>query len=606
MKRTIFLLCFLAFPTVQAQPSFTINNLFKYAEGEKYFHREDVLDLNVFYKDWSLHTQFEAGNPPEFGKTTYGAHTLRLEYMSDRFSAEVGDIYPLWNHGLSLNLRYERELGYDSGIRGIYLTGYLPKDITVYGVAGQGRFRFSSPLNNDIRTHDWEETNRVLGSGVRFRPWQPLGEISLSGLFIRSKRPYFSLDENFQKTTLYHKVDFQVYEASWLLSMAGWELFLNQAYQVADMKNPWYVTTQYVQPDTIDQSTGQATYVSLSGLVGNLGISVEYKNYAYDLRPPSVYTSTFGEEPMRMPIISRPPIVYRESSATLSSRETHLINYNDELGYQIELNYYNFFGINAIFNYAQSSRHRFYQVQDGYYTIVDSRKMLPARDDAFKPYQQAHSQLERYFLDNSFYLQQTFSQFYAVKEYSSSRTLTRDQSVLHTLNIANITRAFTWLTKIDYTFSNGNSLALYHENQWLKWINDIDQIMDTVAVDTPPVISETKFTRPAYNRFVAFSFRYHKGITVSAIYDYASKTEKGEVFNTNPDDDNFLEAGLRDLGVNLRNKWFGIEITADVFRNNQITFFYGSEQGGLRCANGVCRQVAPFEDGFKLTIQSFY
>jgi len=606
MKRTIFFLCFLVIPTVQAQPSFTINNLFKYAEGEDYLHREDVLDLNVFYKDWSLHTQFEAGNPPEFGKTTYGAHTLRLEYMSAHLSAEVGDIYPLWNHGLSLNLRYERELGYDSGIRGIYATGYLPKDIIVFGVVGQGTFRFSSPLNNDIRTHDWGESNRVAGSGVRFQPWQPLGEISLSGLFIQSQRPYFALYENFQIATLYHDVDFQVYEAGWQLSAAGWELFLNHAYQIADMKNPWYVSTQYVQPDTVDHSTGRATYVSLSGLVGNLGLSMEYKNYAYDLRPPSVYTSTFGEEPMRMPDISRPPIVYRESSATLSSRQTHLINYNDELGYQIELNYYDIFGINTVFNYAQSSRHRFYQVQDGYFTIVESRTMLPASDDAYAPYQQAHLQLERYFLDNTLYLEQAFNKFSAVNEYSSTRTLTSDQSVQQTLNIANITRAFTWLTKLDYTFGNGNSVALYHENQWLDWINNIDRIIDTLAVHNPPVNLGTKLVRPAYNRFVALSFRYHKGITVSAIYDYASRTEKGDVFNTNPDDDNFLESGLRDLGVNLRNKWFGIEITADVFKNNQVTFFYGSEQGGLRCANGVCRQVAPFEDGFKLTIQSFY
>lgn len=602
--RFVILFLLIGVPLLHAQPSFTVNNLVKYAEGENYLHREDVLDLNVFYKSWTFSTQLEAGNPPEFGKTTYGLHSIRVDYNTADLSIEIGDIYPLWNHGLTLNLRYERDLGYDSGIRGISATRYLPNDITLFGVAGTGKFRFSSPHYTDVRRHNWHETNTLGGAGLRI-PFQSFGEFSLSGLYVQSDRPHFQFDENFQQETTYRYVNTQLYEAGWLLPVGEWELLLNHARQFTSLEDPWDIQVLYVPRDTITASRGHATYLSASGLIGELGITVDYKNYAYDIRQPPVYTDPLGNHPTRMSSVSRPPIVYRESSATLTSRQVHLLNYNDEIGYQVEFNYYDLYGFNLLVNYSQASRHRYYVIDLKEYNIKDSRSFFPSDDPGYFPYSQAHLQTEKYLFDNRLFIKQSVNKFYKVNEYSKRISLKLDETVRTTLRNVFETEAVTLLSQIDYTFANGNSVALYHENQWINWINTVERYVDTLAVDEELVDLGKQF-RPAYNRFVALSFSHNTGVTVSAIYDYASATEEGGEFNTDPSKDNPIEAGLRDLGVDLRNKWIGIEITADILSNHQLTFVYGSEKGGLRCANGVCRQVAPFEDGFKLTIQSYY
>ena len=36
---------------------------------------------------------------------------------------------------------------------------------------------------------------------------------------------------------------------------------------------------------------------------------------------------------------------------------------------------------------------------------------------------------------------------------------------------------------------------------------------------------------------------------------------------------------------------------------HRATLFYGRERGGLKCSNGVCRQVQAFE-GFRLTLET--
>jgi len=34
--------------------------------------------------------------------------------------------------------------------------------------------------------------------------------------------------------------------------------------------------------------------------------------------------------------------------------------------------------------------------------------------------------------------------------------------------------------------------------------------------------------------------------------------------------------------------------------------FYGSQKGGLVCANGICAEQPGFEDGFKVTLRSIF
>ncbi len=52
---------------------------------------------------------------------------------------------------------------------------------------------------------------------------------------------------------------------------------------------------------------------------------------------------------------------------------------------------------------------------------------------------------------------------------------------------------------------------------------------------------------------------------------------------------------------NQEDPWYGIDYTYNFKNASQLSIFYGSQRGGLVCANGSCVMQPDFEDGFKLT-----
>ena len=54
------------------------------------------------------------------------------------------------------------------------------------------------------------------------------------------------------------------------------------------------------------------------------------------------------------------------------------------------------------------------------------------------------------------------------------------------------------------------------------------------------------------------------------------------------------------------NKWSGIDISYNIDSTTQFSFFYGSQKGGLVCANGVCAVQPGFDNGIKLTFRRLF
>ena len=52
--------------------------------------------------------------------------------------------------------------------------------------------------------------------------------------------------------------------------------------------------------------------------------------------------------------------------------------------------------------------------------------------------------------------------------------------------------------------------------------------------------------------------------------------------------------------INNQN-WYAVDYTINLPNSAQISLFYGSQKGGLICANGSCVIQPDFEDGFKAT-----
>lgn len=585
---------------LRGKPSFSVNNLLKYGEGEHYIYRENLLDVNMFYGDWSAYTQIELSNPPEFGRDFTGINQISLEYRSRLLEIRLGDVYPLWNRGLMLNLRYERDLGYDSGIRGGEIRFFPSEWLTIMSIAGHQRFRFSSPRHNDFRTHNWEEISTAAGAGISVTQLPLNSNFSLAVLGTQSDRPYDYLNrETLAVETDTYPVDSRFAEGYLRVTPGRWEFIVNRVESWMNLQEPWEVSVSYLPGDTLNSGRGNATYLGVNGVLGGLGISLEYKNYAYDIRPPGIWQDTFGERPTRMTPFQRPPIVYREHEATLVSRQQHQVSFNDELGWQIELNYSGIPGTYLSGNFAMASRHFSYAIRNNRYHQIRTAGIFPGTTKGFYPFNQVHLQGEQYLFDNALYLKQSLDRQYEVEEYSLRESLT-DEGVRESYHKNSISKeVYTSLTSVDYTFSGGSSVSLTHENQWLER----DFLVRSRQNDA---INESTKAQSFYYRYITLSYRHRAGVTLSLIYDYASRTEQGEEYNVDPANDNVMESVLRSAGVDLRNKWFGLEATIDLLPHHQLTLFYGSEKGGLRCSNGVCREVPPFEDGFKITLQTVY
>ncbi len=52
------------------------------------------------------------------------------------------------------------------------------------------------------------------------------------------------------------------------------------------------------------------------------------------------------------------------------------------------------------------------------------------------------------------------------------------------------------------------------------------------------------------------------------------------------------------------NQWIGADFSYKLNSRTQISFFYGSQKGGLVCANGICAEQPGFQDGYKITFRS--
>ena len=111
-------------------------------------------------------------------------------------------------------------------------------------------------------------------------------------------------------------------------------------------------------------------------------------------------------------------------------------------------------------------------------------------------------------------------------------------------------------------------------------------------------------TVPYYYRYVALNLSKPSRYSAGFIYDFASGIKTGSPQNTDPANDSWLEEILRNSGVDMTNKWFGVQGSLYLTPATIFNVFYGSLQGGLKCDSGVCVYVPGIEDAFTVTITS--
>jgi len=274
----------------------------------------------------------------------------------------------------------------------------------------------------------------------------------------------------------------------------------------------------------------------------------------------SVYTDFLGAgityehknyyTPYLINTISNLPIVYRETNSVLASRNSISVNFGNEIGHQIEINKTIFENINLMGNLSFAYRHKKEGMAD--LSVLDFLKMSEKSGIYdYYPFRQMYLEVNGWALSERLYYKVGVDYFSALKFLSSGKN----------------TYAFTMPTHWVWKLSNGSSLLSYLEIQ-SKTEKQLNQSDFSVSYETNYM-----------SQYVSFSYNHLGKWILTGFYD-------------------------REIGNDKVHQWPGLDFSFNLNSESQIALFYGSQKGGLVCANGICAEQPGFEDGVKITFRS--
>ncbi|MFA7360465.1 MAG: DUF6029 family protein [Candidatus Kapaibacterium sp.] len=298
-------------------------------------------------------------------------------------------------------------------------------------------------------------------------------------------------------------------------------------------------------------ANGDGFYSSVSYSLPKLGFTLDYKNYRFDLTAPD-YRSL--DRPTRMLPFQNPPTAVKEHATTLLSRYPHVVDFNDEVGAQFDVVYApddkTTFNLNA----AAASRHYNYvDISPGGLTVyqrVDrSNSWMPDFGDEFSPWYEFFLEGERYFSDK-FYGKVAYDYQNSVI-YDNMNPSASEKMKIHTIP-----------TELRYTFIKDYTAKLNFEQQFVN---------SSLHSNDPNFI----------NQLVSLSVSRSPNVSATVSYEWTTSDQE----------------------PTGKKNWLLGEVSYKINPTNSVTVSYGTERGGVKCTNGICRYVRPFE-GFRLTINS--
>jgi len=509
-----------------AQISYNISNTLRYGNGERaigttkgefrYFENLTDIRLSLPYKI-TIGARALYDNPPEIGFVDKGLKRRFIELSSDNYLIRLGNFSELYGRGLALNLFENRSLGYDTwmdGVRGKYSFD----NFNFSAIAGKLNFKDSIEIKR-------KEDYTIFGGGIEYNP---LSNIKLGLAYIYSKALFNVLPKGIEITAN---------TPSFYLSYDSKNISFLFDYSFKDSR----------QLNDNVYSKGRGIYTSISYTQPGIGITLDYKNYAFDERDP--FERNDFTRPSRMLPFQNPPIVLKEHSYTLFTRAIHEVDFNDELGFQLEVfltpSENSFLTMNASF----ASRHSRWELMNGFeFKKMDERKIIPGFSNAYSPYYEMFAELEYEFSDN------TSCKIAAAKR---SKILANEFSpgsndhVIHSTILP-----FQLKKKI-------NSWLSFETDYQIEFVND--------NYNT----SQQKFNNQLFSLIGIFVQDY----TLTFRYEFTTNNYE----------------------VSKKRVWSAVEVGGRVNQNISFVIAYGSERGGQICSNGVCRYIIPF-NGLRLQI----
>lgn len=513
----------------------SVSNLLRYGDGKRIFgslklkqkYFENLTDVRV-----SLPQSITFGfrmlydDPPEVGETFRGISRRYIEYNNNNIYLRAGNSSALFGRGLALNLFEDRGLVYDTWMDGVQLK--YNHDIFNATVLG-GSIDFRDSLI--ITRH---ETYKIRGGNLEVQPFDEM-VFGFSYIYSEGNLPQGAVNSGIPPKNI--KAEIPEFYVS---------LNLNRLSIYLDWSRKW---TNVIEDKT--SSTGWGLYGAVSYLGDGYGVTLDYKNYSFDIRDP--YGRNDLSRPTRMLPIQNPPIVQKEHSYTLLTRALHEVNFNDEVGFQVDAFYSLNDNTTLNLNTSISSIHNSYELNDDGFTFSQIKRasnFLPSFDKEFFPYYELFLEGEHYYdISSAVRLALAFRKYTFFNEFSSDKSSTVTNSFVIPLQVQNV-------------FSEYYSLTFQSEHEWVS--------------------KEFKgMTDKFFNHLITVINSFCSNLTATIRFEYTTSNND----------------------VSGRKNWLSGEIGYRLMQSHVITVSYGNERGGLACSNGVCRYIQPFE-GFRLAILS--
>ena len=586
-----------------------------------YVFREHTLDITAGYGNFSIWSNFEFSSPPRIGPDHLGLRKLRMMWESDYLSVSAGDLYGQFGRGLALNLWESQGIDWDSSLRGIWLTTRPNEKLTVDIVSGNSAGGRHLPIGPgvDPRIRDFSEDATVSALLLSVDNILPNLSIGLYGVDVDAFKPWFGKMQNLfgdVETVDSVNVRTRSFSPGFFVEYIGrdYDLYvevMKRSLEIFDTDS-LYSTPSFEWIYYERENKGWGGYASVSYYPGKLGLTLEYKNYFFDDSHPDIRTKLPYRLGRLAPIMNG-PTAFKEHSAVLMRRTPHIMDFEDEVGIQAEVNLNVSDDLFLIFNYAQSSRHtgfRDVNYIDGYdgWEKVETESLLWFSDnEMFYPFKEFYGEFNYHYsplnLDirlmaaRSSEIVESYVEI--INELSYWENHTQEQLDWKKRDL------YTLPTELTLSLPSGHGLTLYWEHQWEDY-NDRNYLVyrDLSSSEIDSVTTDEILTVPYYYRYVALNLSKPSRYSAGFIYDFASGIKTGSPQNTDPANDSWLEEILRNSGVDMTNKWFGIQGSLYLTPATILSVFYGSLQGGLKCESGVCVYVPGIEDAFTVTITS--
>ena len=488
---------------------------------KKYF--EELADVRLFVNEFTAAARFEYDDPIEFGKSVKGFSRRYLEFNKDAFTIRGGNYYDIFAVGLTLNAFESRPIGWNTefdGARANYKYTFGKKNkVTVAGTLIGGGMNFTD-INDTART----ETYSVRAGNFSVNAFKYL-TVGGSYLYTDGKLPTGNLTTD---------ISAEIYEANTLFNYKGLSLLVSYANKVT-ISQPNAVFTQSKAP------RGDGGYGSLTYTTEGLGVTLDYKNYRFNITTPDGRSAT---DPYKSLPFQNAPSCIKVYSTTLLSRFPHNVDFNDEVGFQVDAFYSPTPKLTLNLNASLTSRHYDYFDADTTtltrYERIDRNAFLPSTEDQFSPYWE-------FFIE---------AEYYATKDLKTKIGFSRKTNILYSIidpNASDIIRAFTIPVEVMYNFNKTYSVEVIAEFQ------------------------------RAYNSLRSGDPHFWNQLTTVSISRSPNIIVSGTAEITNDEED-----------PSGKKYWIKGEVVYKFSSSNTLVLSYGSERGGLQCSSGICRYVNPF------------